>query len=102
MIDALTTIRVNDDETGCALIAVKAVPGASRDEISGALGDRLKVRVSAAAEGGRANKAICALIAGALGASKKDVSVVAGLTSAEKTVRVAGMGAAEVRGRLRV
>ena len=93
---------VTTDAGGGVTIRLKAVPGAKRDEIAGVLGDRLKVRVTAPPEGGRANKAICALIAGALGASKKDVSVVAGLTSAEKTVRVEGMGAAEVRGRLRV
>ena len=82
------------------MIAVKAVPGASRDEISGALGDRLKVRVSAPPEGGKANKAICALIAGALGVSKKQVGVVAGMSSAEKTVRVEGVSGALVRARL--
>ena len=50
---------------GDVLIRVKVVPGASRAGIAGVLGDRLKVRVSAPAEGGRANKAVCAVIAAA-------------------------------------
>ena len=36
-------------------IRVKAVPGAKREEIAGALGDRLKIRVAQPPEGGRAN-----------------------------------------------
>ncbi len=95
------SIRVTEDGSGHAVIGVKAVPGASRDQISGALGDRLKVRVTAPPEGGKANKAICALIAGALGVGKGQVSVISGMTSAEKMVRIEGMSAASVRERLK-
>ncbi len=49
------------------LIWVKAVPGASRNEIAGVVGDRLKIRISAPPEGGKANKAICKLLASSLG-----------------------------------
>ena len=76
------------NESGAWLIRVKAVPGASRDEIAGPLGDRLKVRVAAPPEGGKANKAICRLIAKQLGAPAKSVEVIAGPTNPEKTVRV--------------
>ena len=70
------------------LIKVKAVPGASRDEISGMVGDRLKVRVSAPPEGGKANKAICALVAKALAVKPRLVTVESGHSSPEKTLRV--------------
>lgn len=89
--------RAND---GSLLIAVKAVPGASRDGISGVLGERLKVRVSAAPEGGKANKAIEAVIARALGVKPRDVEVVQGHASAEKTVRVGGSAPADAEMRL--
>lgn len=94
-------IRVSEDGSGGVLIAVKAVPGASRDQIAGALGDRLKVRVAAPPEGGKANRAVCTLIADALGVPAGAVSVVAGTSSPEKQVRVQGMDAARVRDRLR-
>ncbi len=82
------------------LIRVKAVPGASRDGIGGTLGDRLKVRVSAPPEGGRANKAVCAVIARALGVRPKQVSIEAGRSSPEKTVRVEGCDVATVEKKL--
>ncbi len=82
---------VRSDEHGNSLVAVKAVPGAKRDEIVGPLGERLKVRVSAPPQGGKANRAICGLLAAALGVKARDVEVIAGHASAEKTVRVMGV-----------
>ena len=78
------------------LIRVKAVPGASRDELAGTVGNRLKVRVSAAPEGGKANKAICRVVAEALGVRPRQVTVERGRASPEKTLRVAGCDAAAV------
>ncbi len=72
------------------LIWVKAVPGASRSEIAGIVGDRLKVRISAPAEAGKANKAICKLISSAIGVKLKQVSIDSGQTNPEKIVRIGG------------
>ena len=69
-------------------IWIKAVPGASRDEITGVIGDRLKVRISAPPEAGKANKAICKLIANALKVKVKQVSIESGKTNPEKIVRI--------------
>ena len=85
---------------GGVAIRLKAVPGARRDEIVGVLGDRLKVRVSAPPEGGKANKAICSLLAGALGATTRDVEIVSGHRSAEKVARVIGIDEPTARQRL--
>ena len=38
------------------------VPGASRAALAGALGDRLKIRVTAAPEDGKANRAVIVLL----------------------------------------
>jgi uncharacterized protein (TIGR00251 family) len=73
---------------GSVLIRVKAVPGASRDQIAGVLGDRLKVKVAAPPEGGKANKAICAIIAKELAVKAAQVEIASGASSAEKVVRV--------------
>lgn len=68
---------------------MKVVPGAARSEVAGVLGDRLKVRVAAPAEGGKANRAVEKLLKDWLGAT--DVEVVAGHSAAAKTVRARGV-----------
>ena len=70
-------------------LAIKVVPGASRTEVAGPLGDRLKVRIAAPAEGGKANRALVSALSEWLGV--RDVEIVAGHSSAEKTVRVSGL-----------
>ncbi len=79
-------------------IRVKAVPGASRDSIAGLLGDRVKVRISAPPEGGKANKAIVKLFARSLGCKPAQVSIVSGQTNPEKIVSIDGVDASSVAG----
>ena len=81
-------------------IAVKVVPGASRDQIAGPLGDRLKIRVSAAPEAGKANKAVCRLLAQTLGIAKRNVTVATGKTDPEKIIAIDGLTPETVRLRL--
>ncbi len=85
---------------GCVRLQVKAVPGASRDVAAGVLGDRLKIRISAPPEGGKANKAICALLADRLGVRSGAVSIESGATHAEKVIRIDGVDEAQVRSSL--
>jgi uncharacterized protein (TIGR00251 family) len=86
---------------GGAVLAVKVVPGASRDRIVGPLGDALKVTTATAAEKGRANAAVARTLANALGVDPRDVELAAGPTSPRKEFRVAGLTAEELRERLR-
>jgi uncharacterized protein YggU (UPF0235/DUF167 family) len=79
---------------------VKVVPGASRDEIAGWLGAALKVRVAAPPERGRANAAVEALVAAALGVPPSQVRVVVGHAAARKVLEIDGATEAEIRARL--
>ncbi len=65
------------------------VPGASRSEIVGALGDRLKVRIAAPPENGKANQALILLLSQWL--ETKNIELIAGQSSAEKTVFISGL-----------
>ena len=65
-------------------------PGAKRSEVAGRHGDRLKIRIAAPALDGRANDALVAFVAGALGLAKARVAVVKGERSREKLLAVSG------------
>ncbi|MFN9975504.1 MAG: DUF167 domain-containing protein [Phycisphaerae bacterium] len=84
------------------LIRLKVVPGSSRDAIAGVLGDRLKIKVAAAPEAGKANAAVCELLARTLRVKRRDVAIEAGATSPEKTARVRGIAVADAATRLEV
>lgn len=76
-------------------VRLKVVPGSSRDAVAGPLGDRIKVRIAAPPEGGRANRAVEDLLGGLLG---RPCRIVAGHGTPLKTLFVAGASAAEVAG----
>lgn len=60
----------------------------------------LVARVAAAPVDGKANAALCKLLAGAAGVPPSRVSVVRGLTSRDKTVRFEGVDAAALHAAL--
>jgi uncharacterized protein (TIGR00251 family) len=70
-------------------LRLKVVPNSSRTAIVGPLGDRLKVKVAAPPEAGKANAEVVHLIRKWTGV--KGVEVVGGLTNPEKTVRIIGL-----------
>ncbi|TDB38990.1 MAG: DUF167 domain-containing protein [Actinobacteria bacterium] len=74
-----------------AILHVHATPKSSRDEIAGWRGGELSVRVTAPPEDGKANAAVCKVIAKALGVPKSAVRVTRGETSRHKTVEVEGI-----------
>jgi len=89
--------RLEQSADGSILLWIKAVPGASRDQISGLLGDRLKIRVSAPPEAGKANEAIRALLAKMLGIKRSAIAIHSGHTNPEKIVRITGLSLDQAR-----
>ena len=79
---------------------MKVVPGSSRDKVVGILGEALKIATSAPAEKGRANTAVAAALAKALGTARRSVELVSGMTNPRKEFRISGMTAEQVRRRL--
>lgn len=93
-------IPIRHNHTAAPLLPIKAVPGAKRDEIAGPLGQRLKVRISAPPERGKANQSIIRLIASALGLRQTQVTIVEGQSTPEKLLRIEGINEATLRQRL--
>ncbi len=81
-------------------LKVKAVPGASRSEIVGRLGEALKIRVVAPPEGGKANREILELLAAKLGLPASGVSLVSGASSPAKVFELRGFTAEQAWARL--
>jgi len=71
-------------------LTVHAQPGARQAALRGLHGDAIKVAVKEAAQDGKANKAIEAFIAKALGIAKSSVRVASGHSSRSKRVFVEG------------
>lgn len=74
-------------------IPVYVQPGASRNRLCGDHDGRLKVAVTARPEKGKANDALCRLLASELGISRTRVHVVSGLTARRKEVFIERVGA---------
>ena len=69
-------------------LAVHVRPGGSRTEVGGSHGGAVAVRVTAAPEAGRANRAVVEAVAEALGVPRRTVAITAGATSRRKVVAV--------------
>lgn len=84
------------EREGGVLVRVRLQPRARRDEIVGERAGALLVRVSAPPLEGRANDALCRLLAKAAGLAPREASVVKGASARDKVVRLEGVRAAAV------
>jgi uncharacterized protein len=75
---------------GALLIDVQVVPRASRAVVGPAIGDRLRVAVTAPPVDGAANAAVIEALAAAFDVRRAAISIVRGETGRRKTVRIEG------------
>jgi uncharacterized protein (TIGR00251 family) len=80
-----------------AQIEVRLRPRGHKDELMGLREGVLQVRVSAPPVDGKANRALCKLIAKRAGVAPSKVNVVRGEKSRDKIVRVEGVDADALR-----
>lgn len=83
-----------------ARIRVTVSPGASRSELVGRHGDGWRARIAAPPERGRANDALCKLLAATLSVPRGSVRVVGGQSARAKVVEIDGLEPAEIERRL--
>jgi len=82
-------------------LAVKLQPRASKNEIGQALGQELKIKVTAPPVEDAANRMLVEYLAETLDCARTQVQIIRGRTSQHKTVLIAGMNAAQALKRLR-
>jgi uncharacterized protein (TIGR00251 family) len=88
------------DEGGSVVLELLVQPRASRTRAVGEHDGRLKLQLAAPPVDGEANLALIEFLARALGVRKADVAILRGETGRRKTVRVAGVSAAQARAAL--
>lgn len=77
-------------------------PGGRRDRVEGAYGDALAVRVTAPASGGRANAAVCRVLAEAFSVRAGQVEIRSGHGSRRKRIAISGRAGEALGARLAV
>jgi uncharacterized protein (TIGR00251 family) len=70
------------------LVDIKVVPGASKSEIAGVQGERLRIRIAAAPEDGKANAELIVFFAKLLDCPKKEINLISGEKSRLKTLSI--------------
>jgi uncharacterized protein (TIGR00251 family) len=83
-----------------AEVTVRLTPRARKNEIAGERDGALLVRVTAPPVDGRANAALCRLIAKRARVGVRSVAIVRGASSREKVVRVEGISPEDLRAAL--
>jgi uncharacterized protein (TIGR00251 family) len=78
-------------------LAIRVQPRAKRTEVAGERGEVVVIRVNAPPVDGRANEAVCRLIAKRLGVPRTAVRIVRGESARDKLVRIDGLTADEAR-----
>lgn len=74
------------EHKGMVLIRCHIQPGASKNEVAGAHGDRMKIRIKAPPVDGKANKELIAFLSKVMGVPKGSLSILRGLSSKQKDV----------------
>jgi uncharacterized protein (TIGR00251 family) len=70
------------------LLDVRVLPRASRDEVVGMQGGRLKIKITAPPVDGKANQHLISYLAKLCGVPKSDVTLIKGETGREKSFRI--------------
>jgi hypothetical protein len=94
-----TDLEVRAEESG-VIFRVKVTPRASRTQCNGCVEGVLKIKVQAPPVEGAANEAVIRFLAKTLVVSKSRVKVIRGETSREKTIKVEGIQAEDLKSKL--
>jgi len=81
------------EKTGAVIVDIHVIPNASRTQADGLHDGALRVRLHAPPVDGKANAALVAWLADAIGVAKSHVEVIRGQTSKRKQLRISASAA---------
>jgi uncharacterized protein (TIGR00251 family) len=79
------------------ILKIKVEPRSSKSGVVGPYGDALKVKLNSPPVEGKANRELVEVLAREFGISRKDVEIISGQSSKNKTVRLIGVKSIEDR-----
>ncbi|MCL2140674.1 MAG: DUF167 domain-containing protein [Dehalococcoidia bacterium] len=88
------------DEPNSTLIPVRVTPSAKKNLLHGLIGREWQVKISAPPTKGKANEALLEYLCSILGKQKNELSLIKGIKSRHKLIRVSGVSAAEIETQL--
>jgi uncharacterized protein (TIGR00251 family) len=94
-------IPIHESPAGISF-AVKVQPRAKKNAITGAVGDALKLSLTAPPLEGRANQACIEFFANLLEVPRSSVTIASGQTGRRKVIRVVGSSAQQIRKKLEI
>ena len=89
-----------EEKEGTVMLKVLLLPRASKNELVGIHGDRLKIKVTSPPVEGQANKKLCEFLSKLMGVGKRQIEIIEGQRSRVKKVRISDKSIDEVRKRL--
>jgi uncharacterized protein (TIGR00251 family) len=82
-------------------LAIRVIPSAGRNEITGWHDGALQVKIAAPPEKGKANKELIDFLGRMLGVKKSAISIIKGKTGRNKVIAIEGMNREEIINKLK-
>ncbi len=79
------------ESPGGVTFSVRVVPRSSRNEVAGASGGVLRVKLTAPPVEGAANRALVLFLSEKLGVAKSNITILTGQTGRAKAIRIEGI-----------
>jgi uncharacterized protein (TIGR00251 family) len=86
----------NHNHTNNHWLLLKVSPNASRNEITGLRDGVLQVKITAAPEGGKANRELITFLSRTLKVKKSAISIIRGETRRHKVISIEGMSREDI------
>ncbi len=90
-------VNIKRQKDGSIIIDVRVQPKSSCDRIMGEHDGALKIAVTTAPEGGKANSAVIKLLSKLLNIPRSNIEIISGAKSRDKRLKISGVGPSQIK-----